>query len=212
MACLAALRQAADAATATGDGRSRDQVMADTLVERVTGQAAATDVTVEVGIVIPVDALTDPDGVATGEVVGHGPLPGGIVADLLRTSRGKRWSRRLFSHPAHGTLVGGDPKRRFFDGFLAQLIDLRDGGRCRDRFCDAPIRHHDHIIRSRAGGPTSRRGSTPIGGVGCAPGATTSARCPAGRSRPSPTGSATPRTPCRPPPRPAARYTSRAGP
>jgi hypothetical protein len=42
-----------------------------------------------------------------------------------------------------------------FDGFLAHLIDLRDGGRCRDPFCDAPIRHHDHIRQSRAGGPTS---------------------------------------------------------
>ena len=155
VACLAALRKAADAATATGDGRSRDQVMADTVVERVTGQAKAEDVDVEVGIVIPVDALTDPDSPATGDLVGHGPLPGGIVRDLLRSTAGKRWWRRLFSHPAHGTLVGGDPKRRLFDGFLAKLIDLRDGGRCRDPFCDAPIRHHDHIIRSRAGGPTS---------------------------------------------------------
>ncbi len=124
----------------------------------------------EVGIVIPVDALLDPDSPATGDLVGHGPLPGGIVADLLRTTTGKRWWRRLFSHPAHGTLVGGDPKRRLFDGFLATLIDLRDGGRCRDPFCDAPIRHHDHIVRSRAGGPTSRKGSTPIGARGVRPG------------------------------------------
>ncbi len=34
VACLAALRKFADSAVATGDGRSRDQVMADTLVER----------------------------------------------------------------------------------------------------------------------------------------------------------------------------------
>jgi hypothetical protein len=154
VACLAALRKHADSVVATGgDDRSRDQVMADTLVERLTGQARAGDVNVEVGIVIPVDALTDPD--VPGELVGHGPLPGGIVGDLLRSTRGKRWWRRLFSHPAHGTLIGGDPRRRLFDGFLAHLIDLRDGGRCRDAFCDAPIRHHDHIRASRAGGPTS---------------------------------------------------------
>src|SRR5204862_6972046 len=99
VACLAALRQHADTAVATGDGRSRDQVMADTLVERLTGQARAQDVDVEVGIVIPVDALLDPDSPATADLVGHGPLPAGIVADLLRATEGKRWWRRLFSHP-----------------------------------------------------------------------------------------------------------------
>ena len=77
------------------------------------------------------------------------------MTDLLRSTGGKRWWRQLFAHPAHGTLVGGDPKRRRFDGFLAQLIDLRDHGRCRDPWCDAPIRHHDHIRPARAGGPTS---------------------------------------------------------
>ena len=95
-----------------GDERTRDQIMADTLVERLTGQAAAEDVNVEVGIVLPLDTLTDPDNPATGEVVGHGPLPAGIVRDLLADTRGKRWWRRLFAHPAHGTLVGGDPRRR----------------------------------------------------------------------------------------------------
>ena len=70
-------------------------------------------------------------------------------------TEGKRWWRRLFSHPENGTLVGGESRARLFDGFLAQLIELRDGGRCRDAFCDAPIRHHDHIKQSRAGGPTS---------------------------------------------------------
>ncbi len=58
VACLAALRQHADGLIATGatDGRTRDQILADTLVERLTGQARAVDVNVEVGIVLPVDA------------------------------------------------------------------------------------------------------------------------------------------------------------
>jgi hypothetical protein len=51
--------------------------------------------------------------------------------------------------------VGCDPRRRRFDGVLAHLITIRDGGRCRDPFCDAPIRHIDHIDRRRAGGTTS---------------------------------------------------------
>ncbi|WP_433799293.1 hypothetical protein [Actinomycetospora sp. CA-084318] len=129
--------------------------VADTLVERLTGQVYAEDVDVEVGIVLPVDALVDPQSSATAELVGHGPLPAGIATDLLRLTAGKRWWRRLFAHPAHGTLVGGDPTRRFFDGVLAKLIALRDHGACRDPFCGAPIRHIDHIAGARVGGPTS---------------------------------------------------------
>ena len=40
VACLAALRRAADTATAMGDGRSRDQVMADTLWSASPGRPA----------------------------------------------------------------------------------------------------------------------------------------------------------------------------
>ena len=60
----------------------------------------------------------------------------------------------MFTTPTGG-LVGADPRRRCFDGVLAHLIRVRDGGRCRDPFCDAPIRHLDHIHPYRAGGPTS---------------------------------------------------------
>jgi hypothetical protein len=153
VACLAALRKHTDAVVAAGDARTRDQIMADTLVERVTGQARAEDVDVEVGIVLPVDALIDPDG-AAAEVTGHGPIPAPIAHDILDNTRGRRWWRRLFTTPAGG-LVGADPRRRCFDGVLAHLIRVRDGGRCRDPFCDAPIRHLDHIHPYRAGGPTS---------------------------------------------------------
>ncbi|MDL5157213.1 DUF222 domain-containing protein [Actinomycetospora termitidis] len=157
VSCITALRKYADGLIASGDtdDRTRDQIIADTLVERLTGQVLAEDVDVEVGIVLPLDALTDLDSSAAGELVGHGPLPGGIVTDLLNHTAGKRWWRRLFAHPGHGGLVGGDPRRRLFDGFLATLIALRDHGMCRDPFCGAPIRHTDHIRRSRAGGPTS---------------------------------------------------------
>jgi len=129
--------------------------MADTLIERVTGQATAADVNVEVGIVMPLEALLDPDAGGIAEIVGHGSIPAGIAHDLLASTEGRIWWRRLFTAPAHGPLVGCDPRRRRFDGVLAHLITIRDGGRCRDPFCDAPIRHLDHIDRRRAGGPTS---------------------------------------------------------
>ncbi|WP_298795541.1 DUF222 domain-containing protein [uncultured Pseudonocardia sp.] len=155
VACLAALRAHADAVLAAGDERTRDQVMADTLIERVTGQATAADVNVEIGIVMPLESLLDPDDGGSAEIVGHGPVPAAIAHDLLASTEGKLWWRRLFTAPAGGSLVGCDPRRRRFDGVLAHLITVRDGGRCRDPFCDAPIRHLDHIDRRRAGGPTS---------------------------------------------------------
>jgi hypothetical protein len=158
VACLAALRAHTDTVKNTGDPRTRDQIMADTLVERVTGQATAGDVHAEVAIVIPVDALTQPDTADTAaqvaEIVGHGPIPATLAKEILAGSRGRRWWRRLFTAP-HGGVVGGDPTRRCFDGTLAALIAYRDGGRCREPFCDAPARHIDHIVAHRAGGPTT---------------------------------------------------------
>jgi hypothetical protein len=158
VACLAALRRHTDALVAAGDARGRGQIMADTLVERLTGQAEAADVNVEVGIVMSLDSLIGATGdtdAGSAEVVGHGPIPTGIARDLLANTLGRRWWRRLFTMPEGGPLVSGDPRRRAFDGFLAGLIKVRDGGRCRDPYCDAPIRHLDHIVAHRAGGPTS---------------------------------------------------------
>ena len=50
--------------------------------------------------------------------------------------------------------MGGDPARRCFDGWLTKLIKLRDQT-CRDPYCDAPIRHIDHITRHSDGGATT---------------------------------------------------------
>jgi hypothetical protein len=159
VACYAALRQHADAAVATGDERTRDQIMADTLVERVTGQARATDVNVELQLLMPLDTLINPKDDRAAVIPGYGPLPAALAREVLTTGQGRKWWRRLFTAPTgwkgrSGPIVGGDPTRRCFDGWLAQLIKLRDQA-CRDPFCDAPIRHLDHITRHADGGLTS---------------------------------------------------------
>src|SRR5215203_2526069 len=107
VACLAALRRHTDTVKADGDPRSRDQIMADTLVERLTGQDAAADVNIEVHLLMPLSSLLNPTAAAPAEILGHGPVPAGIAGDLLRSSRGRVWWRRLFTAPAGGPMVGG---------------------------------------------------------------------------------------------------------
>jgi hypothetical protein len=159
VACYAALRRHADGIVATGDSRTRDQIMADILVERLTGQTKASDVNVELQLMMPLDSLIKPDDPSAAVIPGYGPLPQELAWEILTTSRGLKWWRRLFTTSTgvkgrSGPIVGGDPTRRYFDGWLATLIKLRDQT-CRDPFCDAPIRHIDHITRHVEGGPTT---------------------------------------------------------
>jgi hypothetical protein len=99
------------------------------------------------------DALLDVNEKNTAELAGYGPLPADIARDILATSKGRLWWRRLYAAPVGGPLAGGDPDRRRFDGHLRKLIMWRDK-RCRDPFCEAPIRHIDHIQRYADGGLT----------------------------------------------------------
>jgi Domain of unknown function (DUF222) len=153
VACIKALQDHTDSAKASGDKRSRDQIMADTLVERLTGQTKATDVNAELQIVMDLDALLDADNRKSAELAGYGPLPADLARDILATSKGRLWWRRLYASPVGGPLTGGDPHRRNFDGYLRKLIMWRDR-ECRDPYCEAPIRHIDHIHRYIDGGLT----------------------------------------------------------
>ena len=76
-ACFGALHRAVHEHYVTAESvtRSRGQILADTLVERLTGQACAGDVAVEVQVVIPVEALLDPDSAAPPRSPGTDPSP-----------------------------------------------------------------------------------------------------------------------------------------
>jgi hypothetical protein len=149
VACYAALAAAVNqvAVQAEPVTRGRGQIMADTLVERLTGQTLATDIPVQIQIVVPVEALIDPASPLLAQIPGHGPIP----VDLLTGDGRKTW-RRLVTRD--GIVIGGDTRRRLFTGRLAALIRARDGHRCREPYCDAPIRHIDHIRRWSEGGRT----------------------------------------------------------
>jgi hypothetical protein len=129
--------------------RSRGQVMADTLVERLTGQAVAEDVHVEVQVVVPIQALLDPHRPLPAEIPGLGPVP----AEVITTGAGRKAWRRLLTRD--GIVIGGDSRRRTFSGVLAELIRARDRWRCSEAQCDAPVREIDHIRQAADGGDTS---------------------------------------------------------
>jgi len=64
------------------------------------------------------------------------------------------WVRRLYTAPGRGELVAMDAKARLFPTGLKRFLQVRDDT-CRTPYCDAPIRHHDHITAWHSGGPTT---------------------------------------------------------
>ena len=151
VAVFAALTRAADSARASRDPRGRGQIMADTLVERVTGQRSAEGVPLRVNLVISDDVLFGADGHA--HIEGYGPVPGDLARDLAARTR-QKWLRRLYASPDTGELVAMESRSRTFPKGLGELIDLRDQT-CRTPWCDAPIRHHDHVRAVEDGRETS---------------------------------------------------------
>lgn len=131
--------------------------MADTLVERVTGRAAAVAQPVAVNLVISDESLLG-DAATAAVVDGYGPIPAAVARHLVRgavTDTGSRATlRRLYRHPRSGALVAMESRARRFPKGLAAFIGLRDVS-CRTPYCDAPIRHRDHATPHRRGGQTS---------------------------------------------------------
>lgn len=142
-----------------GSGRppSLGQLMADTLVERVTGRAMTDPVPITVDLVMTDTTLLPSgrggdQGPAVARVAGYGPVPAPLARRLAASDR--VFLRRLYTAPGSGELVAMDSRARVFPSGLAQLITLRDQV-CRVPFCDAPIRHLDHVVAHHRGGKTA---------------------------------------------------------
>ncbi|MFJ6537246.1 HNH endonuclease [Paenarthrobacter sp. NPDC091711] len=202
VAVYAALSRAADSARSSGDGTSggavptRGQVMADTLVERITGTPGGfsginldlvmTDRTLFQGDSEParlrgygiVPAEWGRELLGLGQARGSGPAnptphqtvraapPAQTAQTAQESSRQVLeapeapdaeltvWLRRLYTAPGTGELLGTDSKARLFTGRLRRLIETRDDT-CRTPYCDAPIRHIDHVVPWQSGGQTN---------------------------------------------------------
>ncbi|RAM35392.1 HNH endonuclease [Arthrobacter globiformis] len=171
VAVLAALTRNADSLHAAGDPRSRDQIKADTLVERTTGTPGGIT-GIELNLVMTDRTLFQGDS-EPGRIPGYGIVPANFARHLLTqgqevqgrvqpaardSAKGlqelETWVRRLYTSPGGGDLVAMDSRRRLFPAPLRRFIQIRDDT-CRTPYCDAPIRHHDHITPWHDGGPTS---------------------------------------------------------
>jgi Domain of unknown function (DUF222) len=149
----AALKREADT---TFDGRSRGQVMADTVYERVTGRPAEAAAPIAVNLVMSDQSLLGED-TSAAHVDGYGPIPAEVARKLVNAAvtdkRSAATLRRLYRRPKPGALVAMESRSRCFPKGLAMFIALRDQ-RCRTPYCDAPIRHTDHAVPHARGGPT----------------------------------------------------------
>lgn len=157
VAVYAALSREADTLRSAGDPRSRGQIMADTLVERVTGAPAAQPSPVEVQLVMTDRTLLQGHD-EPAYLHGYGTVPAGWARDLVRDSADadptRVWLRRMYTAPVTGQLVAMDSRARCAPDGLGRVIDCRDQT-CRTPWCDAPIRHKDHAVDHEVGGPTS---------------------------------------------------------
>jgi hypothetical protein len=190
-----ALTRHADTARAAGDPRTRAQLMADTLVDRTTGTPGGIT-GVEIQLVMTDRPLFQADS-DPARLPGYGTIPAQTARHLINPPRGPEpetgtklvvgntaysvWLRRLYTHPGTGELIGMDSRARIFPGGLRRLIQARDHT-CRTPYCDAPIRHLDHIVAHHNGGPT-----TATNGAGLCEACNHTKETPGWTARPSPT-------------------------
>ncbi len=172
VAAYAALTRAADSARSAGAPRIRGQVMADTLVERITGRRGGIS-GIDLQLVMTDRTLFQGDS-EPARLQGYGIVSAEWARALVGAGGGARseqdpaprqdqeltedpeltvWLRRLYTAPATGELLTMDSKARLFPPRLRRFIETRDDT-CRTPYCDAPIRHIDHIVPWHSGGTT----------------------------------------------------------
>lgn len=149
---------AAAASIAAGGGcEGRGPLMADAFYRRVTGREVGAAVPVALNLVVSDESLLA-HGPDPAVLQGYGPIPAPVARQMalavLLDPQVEAAVRKLYADPDTGNLVALESTARAFPKGLRWLIALRDQ-RCRTPYCDAPVRHVDHITRHADGGPTS---------------------------------------------------------
>lgn len=160
VAAYAALRANAVARVGVGDEtRGIGQLMADAVVERLTGQRAASAVPISVSLVMTDQSLLN-YGAGRNEpahITGGGVIPAELARRLLEDRSNadtQTWIRRLYTSPTSGSLIAMESQSRCFTPAQKRFLSTRDQS-CRTPWCDAPIRHADHVVEAADHGPTS---------------------------------------------------------
>jgi len=141
------------ATAASRDARSQAQAMADLMIERLTGAKSAEDISTEVVVIVDDDTLLG-DSDAPARIPGHGPVPAAYARDWIRDTDAAVRLRRIYRSAETGSLVAMDSRSRIFDGELRKFLILRDDT-CRTPWCDAVIKHIDHVQPAAEGGSTT---------------------------------------------------------
>jgi hypothetical protein len=172
VAAYAALTHQANTIKPSGDERPRGAIMADSLIDRITGTPAGYT-GIDIQLVMTDRTLFQGDS-EPARLTGYGIVPAewarkavleaalgsesaGTAAPSAGTTDSSElniWLRRLYTAPADGELVRMDSKTRLFPPGLKRFLQVRDGT-CRTPYCDAPIRHYDHIVPWHNDGPTT---------------------------------------------------------
>ena len=165
------------------------QLEADLLVQRLTGQAHAEAVNIEVQLVMTdetllgttstvqtpghtasVSPVIDNTGRHAEDVFtaawmpGYGPIPAALARDMLdpvhdHQTPARVFLRRVLTDPVTGDITKIDTRKREFTGALRRALVLRDQ-QCRTPWCNAPIAHLDHAHPFAKGGHTSAGNGT----------------------------------------------------
>ena len=159
VALFATLRKKADSLRARGDARTRGQIMADLLVQRVTGHAEPDAIPVGINLVMTDTSLFGHGDAEPAQLEGYGPIPADLARRLVRAGAGaavagSSWLRRLYTDPRTVQLIAMTSKQRIFPEALADFLVIRDQI-CRTPWCNAPVRHLDHVVPVEDGGETS---------------------------------------------------------
>lgn len=107
------LTQEAKSAKSSGDERSKGQIMADTLVERVTGAKTVDEIPVEVNLLMTDMTLLNDDD-RTAWMDGH-PIPGRLARDIALGVASKPAGIRRSPDPEHTESSGVDDDRTAAD-------------------------------------------------------------------------------------------------
>lgn len=144
-----------------GDPRSLNQIMADLAVDRLTGRDPAKGTQVMVNLVMTDRTLYQGSG-EPAYLQGYGTVPATWGRAVIKGSeapdhawyRAQVSLRRLYTHPQTGELLAMDSSSRSFPKNLKEFIRIRDQY-CRTPYCNAPIKHFDHVVQHARGGVTS---------------------------------------------------------